>query len=60
MDFNENRRPTGRLVGFGIVVLLHLLLGWALVSGLARQVVDVIKSPVEVSIVDETKPPPPP
>lgn len=60
MDFNENRRPTGRLVGFGIVVLLHLLLGWALVSGLARQVVDVIKSPVEVSIVDEIKPPPPP
>ena len=61
MDFTEHqRRPTKHLTGFGIVVLLHLLLGWALVSGLARRVVEVIKAPVEVSILPEAKPTPPP
>lgn len=61
MDFAEQqRRPTKHLVGFGIVVLMHLLLGWALVSGLARKVVEVIKAPIETKIIEEVKPPPPP
>jgi periplasmic protein TonB len=48
------------MVGFGVVVLLHLLLGWALISGLARKVVEVIKAPIETKIIEEIKPPPPP
>ena len=60
MDFAEQqRRPTKHLVGFGIVVLMHLLLGWALVSGLARKVVEVITAPIETKIIEEVKPPPP-
>lgn len=47
-------------MGFGIVVVLHLLLFWALMSGLAQQVVDVIKAPIETKIIEEVKPPPPP
>ena len=43
-----------------VVVLLHLLLGWALVNGLARKVVEVIKAPIETKIIEEVKPPPPP
>lgn len=39
---------------------LHLLLGWALVTGLAQRMVEVIKSPLETKIIEETKPPPPP
>jgi len=39
---------------------LHVLLGWALVSGLARKVVEVIKAPIETKIIEEVKPPPPP
>jgi len=48
------------MTGFAVVVLLHLLLGWALLNGLARKVVEVIKAPIETKIIDEVKPPPPP
>lgn len=54
------RKPARHVVGIGIVILMHLLLGWALVSGLARKVVEVIKNPIETKIIEETKPPPPP
>lgn len=47
-------------MGFGLVLGLHLLLGWALVSGLAQRVVEVIKAPIETKIIEEVKPPPPP
>jgi protein TonB len=48
------------MTGFAVVVLLHLLLGWALLNGLARKVVEVIKAPIETKIIEEVKPPPPP
>lgn len=61
MDFaQQQRNPSRHIVGFGIVLALHLLLGWAVVSGLAQRVVDVIKAPIETKIIEETKPPPPP
>jgi protein TonB len=56
----QQRRSSKNLIGFGIVLVLHLLLGWALVNGLARKVVEVIKGPIETKIIEETKPPPPP
>lgn len=61
MDFAQQQRNPGRhAVGFGIVLALHLVLGWALVSGLAQRMVEVIKSPLETKIIEEAKPPPPP
>ena len=54
------RRAPAHLVGFGIVAGMHLLLGWALVSGLGQEVVDVVKGPVETKLIEELKPPPPP
>jgi protein TonB len=57
---SQQRNPGKHAVGFGIVVLLHLLLGWALVTGLAQRMVEVIKSPIETKIIEEVKPPPPP
>jgi protein TonB len=56
----QQRRPTKHIVGIGVVLAMHLLLGWALVSGLARKVVEVIKAPIETKIIEEVKPPPPP
>jgi protein TonB len=41
------------------VVALHILLGWALVTGLARKVVEVMKAPIETKIIEEIKKPPP-
>lgn len=61
MDFAEaQRNPAKHSVGLGIVIVLHLLLGWAMVSGLARKVVEVVKAPIETKIIEEVKPPPPP
>ncbi len=61
VDFAEQQRNPGKhAVGFGVVLGLHLLLGWALVSGLAQRMVEVIKAPIETKIIEETKPPPPP
>jgi len=61
LDFAEQQRNPGRhAVGIGIVLALHLLLGWALITGLAQRMVEVIKSPIDTKIIDEVKPPPPP
>src|SRR5258708_28870137 len=49
-----------------MVVVLHLLMGYALVTGLARKAIDVLKQPIETKIIEEIKkpprdrPPPPP
>ncbi|MCE2968625.1 MAG: TonB family protein [Burkholderiales bacterium] len=63
MDYAyQQRRPTRHLVGIGGVILLHVLIVWALISGLARKVVEVVKGPIEVKVIEEVvqKPPPPP
>jgi protein TonB len=62
MDFAQQQRdPTRHLIGIGAVVILHVLVVWALVSGLARKVVEVVKGPIEVKVIEEIikKPPPP-
>jgi len=50
----------GRGTGLAVVVGLHVLVGWALASGLAHRVAEAVKRPIEAAIVDETPPPPPP
>jgi len=55
----RERNPARHLPSISMVVGLHLLLGWALVTGLARKVVDVIKAPIETKIIEEIKKPPP-
>lgn len=61
MDFAQEQRNTGsNVVGFSVVLGLHVLLGWALMTGLAHRLVDVIKAPIETKIIEEAKPLPPP
>ena len=59
---SRQRKPSKHLVGMGLVVVLHLLLFWAISSGLARTVAKKIQGPVEAVLLQETKPdiPPPP
>jgi len=61
VNYAQAHRNAGKnLTGIGIVMALHVLIVWALVSGLARKVVDVIKPPIDTRIVEEIKKPPPP
>lgn len=61
MDYAQQQRNPGKhLTGFSIVVVLHIILGYALVAGLGRKIVEVIKAPIETKIIEEVKPPPPP
>ena len=63
MDFSQTQRdPTRKMVGIGAVVVFHIIIVYALISGLARKVVEVVKGPIEVKVIEEVikKPPPPP
>jgi protein TonB len=61
MDFaRQQRDPTRHLIGITFVIVLHALVLWAMVSGLARKAVEVIKKPITATIIEEIKAPPPP
>jgi periplasmic protein TonB len=61
MDYaRQQRDPTKHAIGITFVVLFHLLIIYALISGLARTVVEVIKKPLSATIIEEIKAPPPP
>ena len=60
MNFAQERLPAGNTAGLAIVVAFHVILGYALVNGLGRKLVDVIKKPLDVAIIEEIKAPPPP
>lgn len=47
-----------RAIGLLCVVLLHILLVWALMNGLARRAVELLPSPIEMTIIEEVPPPP--
>lgn len=49
-----------RYTGIIFVVLLHALLGYVLVSGLARKGLEIIKKPLEAVVIQEVIIPPPP
>ncbi len=61
MDYaRQQRNPSRHLVGIGGVILFHALLIYGLVNGLARKIVEVVKGPIEVKVIEEVKAPPPP
>jgi protein TonB len=61
MNFAQQQNdPRRRIIGFGAVLLFHLLIVYALVSGLAKKVVDVVRAPIETKVIEEIKKPPPP
>jgi len=61
MDYARRQRdPKRHLVGLLFVLLLHAILIYGLVTGLARKAVEVIKKPVTATVIEELKKPPPP
>ena len=61
MDYAQQQRSPGKhLTGIVAVLILHAVLGYALINGLATKVMDVIKKPTETKIIEEVKKLPPP
>ena len=61
MDYAQQQRQPGKHVtGITVVLILHAIVVYALVTGLARKAIDVIKGPLETKIIEEVKKPPPP
>jgi periplasmic protein TonB len=55
----RERNPVKHLPSIAMVVALHIVVGYALVTGLARKVIEVMKQPIETKIIEEIKKPPP-
>ena len=61
MSYAESQHQSGRKsLGLFVVVLLHLVTAYALVTGLARKAVEVIRGPIETKLIEELKKLPPP
>jgi protein TonB len=59
MDFSQvDNNPGKRMTGLISVILLHILIVYALISGLHHDVLQFIKKPLETKIIEELKPPP--
>ncbi len=56
----QPRDPARRVKGLVAVIALHAFLGYALVSGMARQGLNLIKKPLEAVVIQEVIIPPPP
>jgi len=52
--------PARRFKGIAIVIGLHLIIGWAIVSGTARNALVALKKPLEAVVIQEVIIPPPP
>ena len=52
--------PTRRMIGWGVVVVIHALIIWALITGTARDALKIIKKPLEAAVIQEVIIPPPP
>ncbi len=52
--------PSKRYKGIAIVIGLHVLLIWALISGTAHDALKVLKKPLEAVVIQEVIIPPPP
>lgn len=61
MTFTDiENKSAKRLIGIAAVIFLHLLVAYILMSGLANNIQKPAEKPVELQIIQDIKPPPPP
>ena len=61
MDYASSQRNSKRnLIGLSGVVLLHVFIVYALMTGMANKTLKVLVKPLETKIIEEYIPPPPP
>ncbi|MES2016769.1 MAG: energy transducer TonB [Pseudomonadota bacterium] len=59
MNFSHEKDPGKNFTGIAVVVLIHALVAWGIVSGLGTRMVAKMADAVETKIIEEVKPPPP-
>jgi protein TonB len=59
MSYAQPRSHSRRLTGLIVTVVLHIVLVYALIHGLARKIVEIVVPPLETKIIEEIKPPQP-
>ena len=65
MPYAAQRSSSSRVVGFGVVLVLHVALIYGLVVTLAHRSIDIVPVPIETKIItapqqQPIEPPPPP
>jgi protein TonB len=55
-----SKDPKRRAIGWAVVILVHAIVLWALVTGTARKGLELIKKPLEAAVIQEVIIPPPP
>ena len=61
MDFAQQQRsPSRHLVGISMVVAMHIVIVYALLTGLGKNVIEIAKQPFVTKIIEDIKKPPPP
>lgn len=62
MNFSQQAAdPRRHAIGLSVVVLLHVVVVYTLLTGLAKKVVDIVKPPIDTRVIEEVvKPQPPP
>ena len=59
MNFSNDRNPGKNFTGITIVVVLHILVAYGIVTGLGKRMVSKMAEAVETKIIEEAKLPPP-
>jgi periplasmic protein TonB len=57
MEETPNAR---RMIGLAVVAVVHVLVGYALLSGLGRKAIELVKRPLQASVIEEVRIVPPP
>jgi protein TonB len=59
MNFSHEKNTGKNFTGITIVIVLHILMGYLIVTGLGTRMVTKMAEAVETKIIEEVKPPPP-
>jgi protein TonB len=59
MNFSHEKNPGKNFTGIAIVIVLHILVAYGIVTGLGTRMVTKMAEAVETKIIEEVKPPPP-
>ena len=60
MNFSHEKNPGKNLTGIAIVIVLHLIVAYGIITGLGKRMVTKMTEAVETKIIEDVKPPPPP